>query len=177
MCKVETMHTIEGSDCSPFTGDEKEQRVIGAWVRHCEASDVMTFSERKDRDLSFAHYAAQEGRWWAGRLVGESFFRFEDCHYRIVIRPRFGEAFVFQLIESIFNLRLPHSAMQLSPQSEQAPLLKRIVAYLWLHQLAQANQHFASPSGTAFTSRLRNKRPFTGSPECAPATNLWAGGQ
>lgn len=82
-----------------------------------------------------------EGNWWANRYVGESVFTFKDITYRLIVTPRFGELFLFKLLENIFNFQFNTSHHKLTDNKNDSNFIKRIIAKIWLLKLIQANKY------------------------------------
>ena len=110
------------------------------------------FSDKeRDVELVFNYYNNQ---WWVNRFVGEISFTFQEEDYQIIIKPRFGELFLFELLEVIFNFKFAKSKQTLSKFDTTDDYIKRIIAKIWLSKLIQANK-YGLP-------RINKKRVFSG---------------
>jgi 5-methylcytosine-specific restriction endonuclease McrBC regulatory subunit McrC len=73
--------------------------------------------------------------------VGEAIFKHGQSDYKITIKPRFGEKVLFRMLEEIFNIQITTSASQTSKCVDWQHYIKRIIAFIWLQKLANANLH------------------------------------
>jgi 5-methylcytosine-specific restriction endonuclease McrBC regulatory subunit McrC len=97
------------------------------------------FSDKeRDAEPVFNYYNNQ---WWVNRFVGEISFTFQEEEYQIIIKPRFGELFLFELLEIIFNFKFAKSKQSLSKSDTTDDYIKRIIAKIWLSKLIQANKY------------------------------------
>ncbi len=134
---------ITTKDCTKFILDEGQERVIQHFTRTVSRANTFWFSvEGRDTDnLAVAEYDYLKGEWRAGRMVGESVFYFEDAEYKITIKPRFGELFLFRMLEEIFNVKLADSNTAFNRNLDFQYLIKKLISFLWLNMLAKANKH------------------------------------
>lgn len=110
------------------------------------------FSDKeRDAEPVFNYYNNQ---WWVNRFVGEISFTFQEEEYQIIIKPRFGELFLFELLEVIFNFKFAKSKQSLRKSDATDDYIKRIIAKIWLSKLIQANK-YGLP-------RTNKKRVFSG---------------
>ena len=107
--------------------------------------------KERDAEPVFNYYNNQ---WWVNRFVGEISFTFQEEEYQIIIKPRFGELFLFELLEIIFNFKFAKSKQSLSKSDTTDDYIKRIIAKIWLSKLIQANK-YGLP-------RTNKKRVFSG---------------
>lgn len=107
--------------------------------------------KERDAEPVFNYYNNQ---WWVNRFVGEISFTFQEVEYQIIIKPRFGELFLFELLEIIFNFKFAKSKQSLSKSDTTDDYIKRIIAKIWLSKLIQANK-YGLP-------RTNKKRVFSG---------------
>lgn len=97
------------------------------------------FSDKeRESEPVFDYYKNQ---WWVNRYVGEISFSFKEQEYLILIKPRFGELFLFELLEVIFNFKFASSNHSLGKSSNDDDYIKRIIAKIWLTKLTQANKY------------------------------------
>ena len=83
------------------------------------------FSDKeRDTEPVFNYYNNQ---WWVNRFVGEISFTFQEEEYQIIIKPRFGELFLFELLEVIFNFKFAKSKQSLSKSDTTDDYIKRII--------------------------------------------------
>ena len=134
---------IETKDCCPFYLRNGEEEVIQYFAKITSKIQTFYFSSdsREDKELHTVEFNHSEGRWWASRLVGESTFYFQDKFYKIIIRPRFGELFLFRMLEEIFNVRLAESSTSFRRERDFQFLIKKLISFLWLNMLAKVNIH------------------------------------
>jgi len=92
-------------------------------------------------DSKLAEYDYRNHQWNAGRFIGEAFFQKGDAGYKITIKPRFGEKVLFKMLEEIFNIRITKSSSQQTKSEEWQHYIKRIIAFIWIQKLANANLH------------------------------------
>ena len=133
---------IEAFDCLPFPENEVSANVLQAFIAS-QSESVFWFSKkyRIDEDSKLAEYDYRNHCWIAGRFVGEAFFSIKDQDYKITIKPRFGEKMLFRMLEEIFNIRITSSISQANKDNDWQHYIKRIIAFIWLQKLANANLH------------------------------------
>lgn len=134
---------IETKDCTPFNLKPGQDLVIQHFAKSFSKANTFLFSSdyRDDEDLPVAEFNYSTGQWWAGRLVGESTFAYQGKQYKIVIKPRFGELFLFRMLEEIFNVKLAETNTSLKRNNDFQFLIKKLISFLWLNMLAKANKH------------------------------------
>ena len=115
---------IEALDCLPFRGDLSAD-ILQAFIES-QCNNVFYYRSHK---------------WVAGRFVGESIFTFNGIEYKITIKPRFGETFLFEMLEEIYNIRITKSASEQANSIDWQHYIKRIIAFIWITKLANANLH------------------------------------
>jgi 5-methylcytosine-specific restriction enzyme subunit McrC len=133
---------ISAYDCLPFETDLATADVLQAFMES-QSNNVFRFSAnyQADDDSKLAEYDYQLHKWKAGRFVGEATFTHKKVDYKITIKPRFGEKLLFRMLEEIFNIRFTRSASQTSKSIEFQHSIKRIIAFIWVQKLANANLH------------------------------------
>jgi len=134
---------IEAKDCSLFNTSIDKEHVLQHFARSVSKINTFHFTPNKinDDQLPVVNYDYYTGNWWAGRLVGEATFEFQDKPYKIIIKPRFGELHLFRMLEEIFNVRLTETSNSLNRKQDFQFLIKKLISFLWLNMLAKANNH------------------------------------
>lgn len=134
---------LEAKDCTTFKLLPGQEQVMHHFVRSVSKTNTFYFStnSRDDENLPVAEYDYATGKWWAGRLVGEATFAFEGKNYKVIIKPRFGELFLFRMLEEIFNVKLAETSNSLNRNQDFQFLIKKLISFLWLNMLANANKH------------------------------------
>lgn len=137
----DTIH-IEAFDCLPFENEIATADVLHKFMAS-QSDNIFWFSANKtnDTDSKLAEYDYRTHQWLAGRFVGEAIFQHNEQVYKITIKPRFGESFLFKMLEEIFNIRITSSASSHKTTSEWQHYIKRIIAFIWIQKLANANLH------------------------------------
>lgn len=136
-----TIH-IEAFDCLPFDNERATADVLHKFMAS-QSDNIFWFSANRiiDTDSKLAEYDYRTHQWLAGRFVGEAIFQNNEQDYKITIKPRFGESFLFKMLEEIFNIRITSSASSHKTTSEWQHYIKRIIAFIWIQKLANANLH------------------------------------
>ena len=80
-------------------------------------------------------------QWWVNRFVGEVSFDFEGVHYKVIVEPRFGEVYLFKLLETIFNFQFAKSTHEIRNKQKNENYIKQIIAKIWVFQLGLANKY------------------------------------
>ncbi|MDP3444127.1 MAG: hypothetical protein Q8T08_14825, partial [Ignavibacteria bacterium] len=139
---VETVKHITAFDCLPFVTETATADVLQEFIQS-QSKNVFWFSAdyNADDDSKLAEYDYRNNNWTAGRFVGEAIFNHNHTDYKITIKPRFGEKMLFRMLEEIFNIRITTSASQTSKSVDWQHYIKRIIAFIWLQKLANANLH------------------------------------
>lgn len=134
---------LEAKDCSPFHLQGGQEKALQYAITHSDRLNVFRCSPayRVDDDEPLAWFNYKDGKWWAGRFIGEATFSYEQKTYKIVITPRFGQAFIVRMFEVIFNVRLLESQSAITKSESYESLLRRLIALIWLRKLADANRH------------------------------------
>lgn len=132
---------IEALDCLPFRGDLSAD-ILQAFIEsQCNNVFYFTSDYLVDTESNLAEYDYRSHKWVAGRFVGESIFTFNGIEYKITIKPRFGETFLFEMLEEIYNIRITKSASEQANSIDWQHYIKRIIAFIWITKLANANLH------------------------------------
>ncbi len=141
---AETLKHITAFDCLPFDNETATADVLQEFIQS-QSKNVFWFSANynADDDSKLAEYDYRNNNWTAGRFVGEAIFNHNQTDYKITIKPRFGEKLLFRMLEEIFNIRITTSASQTSKSVDWQHYIKRIIAFIWLQKLANANLHGA----------------------------------
>lgn len=135
--------TIEAKDCCAFQNQEGNSEVIQHFITNANQWNVFHFTtNKKDKEeLDIATFNGNDGKWYAGRLVGEATFEFKGNTYKIKINPRFGDLQLFKMLEEAFNIRFTNSKSLLTKQENSDFLIKKMISFLWSNLLAKANKH------------------------------------
>lgn len=139
---IENTINIEAFDCLPFKNEKATADVLQKFMA-TQSENIFWFSSDKqiDTDSKLAEYDYRNHHWLAGRFVGEAIFEHQRQDYKITIKPRFGESFLFKMLEEIFNIRITNSASSQKNSPEWQHYIKRIIAFIWIQKLANANLH------------------------------------
>lgn len=132
------MIEIQAKDCCPFNNQYPAPIIDFISLHNIGVKSF--FTNRINTDNPIAFYDNQQRAWMAGRFVGEAVFESGSILHKISINPRFGNHFLFHLLEEVFNVRISKSLY--SQDNFQAALfIKRIISFIWLQKLAKANQY------------------------------------
>jgi 5-methylcytosine-specific restriction enzyme subunit McrC len=139
---TEMLKHITAFDCLHFDMEDAKADVIQEFIK-LQSKNIFWFSaDFKTNDESkLAEYDYRNNCWKAGRFVGEAIFNHNQTNYKITIKPRFGERMLFRMLEEIFNIRITTSASQTNKSNDWLHYIKRIIAFIWLQKLANANLH------------------------------------
>lgn len=139
---IENTINIEAFDCLAFKNEKATADVLHKFMA-TQSENIFWFSSDKqiDTDSKLAEYDYRNHHWLAGRFVGEAIFEHQEQDYKITIKPRFGESFLFKMLEEIFNIRITNSASSQKNSPEWQHYIKRIIAFIWIQKLANANLH------------------------------------
>ena len=139
---VNPIKNIEAFDCLPFNNETATADVLQEFIKS-QSKNVFGLSSEysSDDDSKLAEYDYRNNYWNAGRFVGEAIFNHNQIDYKITIKPRFGEKFLFRMLEEIFNIKISKSASDTSKNNDWLHYIKRIIAFIWLQKLANANLH------------------------------------
>lgn len=139
---TETTKHIEAFDCLPFKNSDATADVLQEFIE-TQSNNVFYFSPdfQTDDESPLAEYDYKQKLWTAGRFVGEAIFPYKNENYKITIKPRFGENILFRMLEEIFNIRITQSKSESIKQEDWQHYIKKIIAFIWLQKLANANLH------------------------------------
>ncbi|WP_339728653.1 5-methylcytosine restriction system specificity protein McrC [Maribacter stanieri] len=133
---------IEAKDCFPFKNQEGNGEAIQYFISNQKELNIFHLgNQQKSDDLEIAYFNTKDAKWYAGRLVGEAQFKYNEIDYKIVIKPRFGNLQLFRMLEEVFNIKLTHSKSNVNKQNDYQYLIKQLIAFLWLNLLSKANKH------------------------------------
>lgn len=146
------IHLIELRE-STYVGDKLSYDIIQYVNTQIISKDSFFHFSNKGKEIEplFTYY---NNKWWVNRYVGEISFSFREKEYLIIVKPRFGELFLFELLEVIFNFKFAHSNHLLGNYRKDNDYIKRIIAKIWLTKLTKANK-YGLP-------RTNNKKMFSG---------------
>lgn len=133
---------INAKDCFPFENQEGNGEAIQYFISNQKTLNVFHIGNQSDNDdLEIAYFNTRDGKWYAGRLIGEAQFKFKGVDYKIVIIPRFGNMQLFRMLEEVFNIKLSSSKSAINKHDDYQYLIKQLLAFLWLNLLSKANKH------------------------------------
>lgn len=134
---------IEAKDCSLLNEPYEQLRALQSFNATAIAFNCFNFKtdSSSEEDQSLLEYDYRNNSWWTGRYIGEASFRFEEVDYRLSIYPRFGEIFLFKMLEEIFNVRLVSSNNKIQKTNDAQFLIRKIIAFIWVQLLSKANKH------------------------------------
>ena len=129
------------NDCSPFDWQQDINDVMPHFLNNVfNEKSIFKFSSKAyDDDLLPASFF--QGKWCAGRLVGEASFKLHESDIKIEIAPRFGELSLFRMLEEIFSINILMSKNQIIQKKDESWLLKKIISFIWVQKLANANKY------------------------------------
>src|SRR3712207_4678811 len=135
------LKTIQANDCSPFK-EAEAFHLIQAFLR-TQTNNIFRLSGnyKPDDDSRLAEYDYIRNIWVAGRFVGEAVFPHNGEFYKLTIKPRFGETILLRMLEEIFNVQLTKSSSQSTKSQDWQHFIRKIIAFIWLQKLANANLH------------------------------------
>ncbi len=138
---AENLINIEGFDCLPFNSIHATPDILQHFIE-TQTQNIFYFATDRylDNESKIAEYDYRSQQWCAGRFIGEAIFEYKGKQYKITIKPRFGEHSLFRMLEEIFNIRITKSISENRDQDWQH-YIKRIIAFIWLQKLANANLH------------------------------------
>ncbi|MFV8361436.1 5-methylcytosine restriction system specificity protein McrC [Flavobacterium sp. LS1P3] len=137
----EVIH-ISALDCLPFYNEEAKAGVLQSFIESQQGNICyLTTNKKVDDDSKLAEFDYFNKKWNAGRFIGEAFFLHEGQHYKVTIKPRFGENVLLRMLEEIFNIRITKSASIQTKTDDWQHYIKRIIAFIWIQKLANANLH------------------------------------
>ena len=139
---AEEIIILDGKDCSIINNQSGHAEAIRYFISQRSKLNVFNFLPDKERDDNdIAYFNTKDAYWYAGRLVGEANFVYENRNYKILIKPRFGPIQLFRMIEEIYNIRLTDSKSSIENNLNYQVLIKKLIAFMWANMLAKANKH------------------------------------
>jgi len=146
----DTYIPISVKDCSKLTLPDDQLRALQTFSAQADDFHLFTFKMDPDPEdkSSLLEYEYKNNAWWTNRYVGEAKFNHLGKDYSVSIYPRFGELFLFRMLEEIFNIRQTHSKSKTSKTEDIQFLIRKVVAFIWVQLLANANKH-GIPKNTA----------------------------
>jgi 5-methylcytosine-specific restriction enzyme subunit McrC len=134
---------IEAADCCIFQNQEGHGEALQYFISNSAKWNTFHFitESESDEPPEIALFNHREAKWYAGRLIGEATFDFSGKRYRIIVRPRFGSAHLFRMLEEVYNVRFSPSKTLVNRQDDFQYIVKKLIAFLWLNLLARANKH------------------------------------
>ncbi len=133
---------LEGKDCLAISNQLGHADAIQYFVSKSSNLNIFRFIQAQDsNDNEVAYFNTRDAQWYAGRLVGEANFSFNNRDYKILIKPRFGPMQLFRMLEEIYNIRLTDSKSSIEKDIDYQVLIKRLIAFMWMSMLAKANKH------------------------------------
>lgn len=140
---VENYIPIKSKDCSRLDLPEESLEALRAF--NVDAVKYYCFSFKGkyevDQDSSLVEFNHGDNSWWTTRYVGEAVFGGREKTFRLSIHPRFGEIFLFRMLEEIYNVRLAPSQSKISRTNDLQFLIRKVIVVIWLQLLAAANKH------------------------------------
>lgn len=132
---------IEAKDCLAFS-PHTDAGLIPHFIAE-QSKNVFWFSPTVDdtEPIELAAYDHRNNCWVAGRYVGEAIIDYRGQRFQVRIKPRFGEQVLFRMLEEIFNIKITHSLTDFSKSDSYNHFIRRIIAFIWVQKLANANKH------------------------------------
>jgi len=132
--------TIEALDCLPF-GKNADSSIVQAFIENSRDTIFWFSHQSTAEDSPLAEFNSNANGWYAGRFIGESIFNHQGTYYKFTIRPRFGDKVLFRMLEAIFNIKIIPSASTQQKSEDWQHFIRRIIAFIWVQKLANANLH------------------------------------
>lgn len=135
---------IEAKDCLTFNVNPECEDALRNFALSYDCSkNTFRFSPKRfdTDDSKLIEYDYWQKTWRAGRYVGNARFSYNNKSYDIVIKPRYGDLFLFKMIEEIFNVKLVSSNAVLQRNNDFGFIIRRLISFIWLFKLANANNH------------------------------------
>lgn len=132
-----------------------------------EQTQVFHFSTNYDGEMKepIVEFDFRNREWRAGRYVGEVDFEHNGQSHKLSIKPRFGELFLFRMLEEIFNIKIIPSLSKDNSKADWQHYIKRIVSFIWIHKLASSNKYgiprihrYPEHKGAAIKGRLNVRK-------------------
>lgn len=135
---------LEAKDCCAFSNQEGHADAIQYFLSTQNNCNVFQFDSSKEVRLDespIISFNYNDGKWYAGRYIGEAYFKYQKKEYQILIKPRFGNIQLYRMLEEVFNIRFSESNQSVNKQKDFQFIIKKIIAFLWLNMLSKANKH------------------------------------
>jgi 5-methylcytosine-specific restriction enzyme subunit McrC len=135
---------LEAKDCCTFSNQEGHADAIQYFISTQNKCNVFQFDISKEvrfDESPIISFNYTDGKWYAGRYIGEAFFKYQNKDYQILIKPRFGNTQLFRMLEEVFNIRFNESNQFINKNKDFQFIIKKIIAFLWLNMLSKANVH------------------------------------
>ncbi len=134
---------IEIKDCSLIQLPLEHIEALKCFNTNAVAFNCFNFKPNFSNtdDSSLLEYDYKHNYWWSGRFIGEANFTHNGNNYKLSIQPRFGELFLFRMFEEIYNIKLSHSANKFSKTNDIQFLIRKVISFIWVQLLANANKH------------------------------------
>ncbi len=133
---------LNAKDCLSFDNQDNHANAFQYFISQSSKLNIFKFEQNTaSNDIEIALFNSKDALWYAGRLVGEANFTFNEIDYKIRIEPRFGQVQLFRMLEEIYNIRLTDSKSVLDNHVDYQLLMKKLIAFMWLSMLAKANKH------------------------------------
>ncbi len=130
---------IYAKDCCRFNSDD-ESKIDDAIKYLLKFQDNISLLFTENKDDPIAEFDYKSCCWRAGRYIGQITFELDGEMYEVTILPRFGDAQFFSMLEEIYNVRIIDSMHGYS-SGDYNNILKKIISFIWIQKIAQANQH------------------------------------
>ena len=129
---------IETKDCFPFPDGNTE--VLRYFSEQNTEFSVFNILLREKKEEPLVSFNYTDKQWYAGRYIGSITFNCNKEDYEIQIKPRFGDAVLFQMFEELFNIKFSPGSSAFK-MDNTAYYLKLLISFIWLQKLAKANRH------------------------------------
>jgi len=139
---TDSVKHIVTQDCLPFNDSNISADILQTFLES-QQDNIFRLSNnvKNDEESLLAEYDYRYKKWFAGRFVGEATFNYHGQKYKITIKPRFGENFLLRMLEEIYNIRITKSENSQKQPDDWNHYIKRIIAFIWIQKLANANLH------------------------------------
>ncbi len=175
---------LEAKDCCAFLNQEGHADAIQFFLSTQSQNNVFQFNPNEEVRLDespIISFNYLDGKWYAGRYVGEALFKLKGVEYHIIIKPRFGNTQLYRMLEEVFNIRFSESNQKIDKQKDFQFIIKKIIAFLWMNMLSKANKHGLPRSNkkqTFIGSKIRGRLNVRGTiiplkTESKLVSNFW----
>lgn len=163
---TETAIHIEAKDCLAIPSQPEIGSIMHTLL-NIEQTQVFHFSMNHDEELKepIVEFDYRNREWRAGRYVGEVDFIHNGQPCKFSVKPRFGEMFLFRMLEEIFNIKIIPSLSKDHTKADWQHYIKRIVSFIWIHKLASSNKygiprvnHYPEHRGTTIKGKLNVRK-------------------